>query len=156
MPTPSPSPTESETPRPTPPTMPAEAEGTSPAAAKAFVRHWIAALNYATASGDVSAVRALSAPTCESCSASFFRITDVYGAGGRIESDGWRVRTMQLVPGQRSDRPIVDVGVRLTPQIVIEEKDGEPQEFKGGRLPMTFTLAWDSGSWRVERLERSA
>ena len=156
MPTPSATPTESESPSPTPPALPAEAEGMSPDAAKAFVAHWIDALNFASSTGDISTVQALSLPSCESCVASFARITEVYGAGGTIRSEGWQIRTAQLVPGQPSDQPMVDVGLRLTPQVVVESKGAEPQEFKGGRLPMTFTLEWESGVWRVGRLERSA
>jgi hypothetical protein len=156
MPTPSPSPSESASPTPKPPAMPAAAEGTSPAAAKAFVLHWVEALNYASATGDTAPVRAISAPACSSCEASFSRITQVYGAGGHITSEGWHVRSMQLVPGQPSTHPMVDVGVRLSPQVVVEERGAEPQDFDGGRLPMTFTLTWDSGKWRVGRLERSA
>lgn len=136
--------------------MPAEATGTSPAAAKAFVRHWIASLNYASSTGDTTAVQALSAPDCESCTASFERIAAVYANGGSIRSDGWRVRTMQLVPGQSTNEPMIDVGIRLTPQVVVEKRGSEPQEFDGGQLPMTFTLSRDFDSWRVTRLERSA
>jgi hypothetical protein len=136
--------------------MPAAAEGTSPAAAKAFVRHWIAALNYASSTGDVSAVQALSTSSCTSCGASFSRISEVYGAGGNIDSDGWRIRTMQMVPGRPSGQPMIDVGVQLSPQVVVTEKGAEPQKFAGGRLPMTFTLDRQSGKWRVGRLERSA
>jgi hypothetical protein len=158
MPTPPSSPSEpaSESPSATPPAMPAEASGTSPAAAKAFVRHWITSLNYASSTGDTAAVQALSAPDCESCTASFDRIAAVYANGGSIRSDGWRVRTMKLVPGQSTNEPMIDVGIRLTPQVVVERRGSEPQEFDGGRLPMTFTLSRDLDSWRVTRLERSA
>ena len=52
------SPSASPSPSATPPTMPAEAEGTSPRAAKAFVRYWVDALNYATTTGDTAPVDA--------------------------------------------------------------------------------------------------
>jgi len=158
MPTPSSRPSESvsESPSATPPAMPAEASGTSPAAAKAFVRHWIASLNYASSTGDTTAVQALSAADCESCTASFERIATVYANGGSIRSDGWQVRTMQLVPGQSTSQPMIDVGIRLTPQVVIKGRGSQPQEFDGGQLPMTFTLSRGFDSWRVTRLERSA
>ena len=39
-------------PSPTPPSLPPEAEGTSPKAAKAFVRHWVDTINYAMSTGD--------------------------------------------------------------------------------------------------------
>ena len=48
-----PSPVSDPTPTPEgPPTLPAAARGKGPRSAKAFVRYYIAALNYAAASGD--------------------------------------------------------------------------------------------------------
>jgi hypothetical protein len=65
----------SPSPAATPPTLPAAAEGTSPRAAKAFVRHWVATMNYATATGDTAPLLELSSESCASCESAARRIS---------------------------------------------------------------------------------
>ena len=91
LPTESASPSDTGSPSPTAPTLPAEAEGTSPAAAKAFVRHYFDSVNYAAATGDTDGLRALGASRCVSCDAIAENIEEVYSEGGVIRSGGWKV-----------------------------------------------------------------
>lgn len=153
-PSPSPSPTEPTT-EPAP-TMPAEAQGTSRAAAKAFVRHYVELMNHATATGDTGPLKSASDQGCASCNAVIERVEAVYSAGGSIASDGWEVRSVSFVPLQERDRPVVDLGIVMSPQVVIEERGAESKTFDGGRLPATFTLARSGEGWRVLSWERSA
>jgi hypothetical protein len=149
-PTPTPSPTEAA------PTMPAEAKGTSEAAAKAFVRHYIELINHATATGEMAPLITASDPQCRSCKAVVERIDGVYQKGGSIESEGWRIQSVQRVPRQPSNRPVFDVGLVMSPQRVVAETSGESKTYKGGRLPATFTLLWSGDSWLVLSWGRSA
>lgn len=159
-PTPLPEPTVSTSPsaRPgvTPPGLPPEAEGTSPRAAKAFVRYWVETLNYATVTGDTRRLLELSSTKCESCASAVKKIDDVYLAGGSVQSNGWSISTMDLLPNQKPSSPVIAAGIRLSPQTVVKHAGANEQEFRGGRLPATFYLHWSAGSWRVVRLERSA
>ncbi|MBA2465210.1 MAG: hypothetical protein H0V42_09590, partial [Nocardioidaceae bacterium] len=110
-PRPSPSDTASPSPSATPPSLPPEAEGTSPAAAKAFARHYFMAINYAAATGDTVGLRALGTENCVSCDAIASNIEKVYEAGGHIESKGWKLTIVSAVPGQQRAYPILDLGV---------------------------------------------
>jgi hypothetical protein len=148
-------PSEADSPSPAPPTMPAEASGTSEKSAKAFVRFYIDALNFATATGDTHVLQKHSDQACDSCNSVVERIVGVYDAGGHIESQGWRIRSMTLVPLQPRHRPVLDVGLRLLPQLVIEEAGAEPQKFEGGKLPATFHLAFAEGYWTVTKWDRA-
>ena len=76
------------------PTLPPEARGTSKAAAKAFVRHWIEVLNYAGPTGDTAALRQLSDEDCAACRAIADFIEQIYGGGGQIRGEGWDVQTV--------------------------------------------------------------
>jgi hypothetical protein len=143
----------SPTPTPAAPTMPPEAKGTSKAAAKAFVRHWIDVLNYAGATGDVAELEQLSLSSCESCSGIVKRIVDTYSDGGRIDGAGWSVLVIEAVPGQARRRPVLQVGVRLSPQTVWAGEGQERHHYRGGKQPMLFRLARKSG-WRVRQLEK--
>ena len=71
--------------------MPAEAEGTSPRAAKAFARHYFDVINYSARTGDTRELRKLGTADCVSCEAIAHNIEKIYNAGGHIESDGWQL-----------------------------------------------------------------
>lgn len=149
-PSPSPSPTDAA------PTLPAEAQGTSEKAAKAFVRHFFETLNHAMNSGDTESLRDLASAECESCAAIVENIDATYAAGGRIESRGWLVQSVSVVPGQPKTSPILDVGVLMSRERVLERSGAEPESFEGGKQPMTMYLLHTAGQWRVSRLDRVA
>jgi hypothetical protein len=136
------------------PTLPAEAKGTSEAAAEAFVRHFFDSLKYAINSGDTEHLRDLAANSCQSCVAISENIEKTYGAGGSISSKGWLLQSASLTPRQPRDRPILDLGVLMTPERVVERAGADPKTFGGGKQPMTMYLVRKSGEWRVTRLDR--
>lgn len=157
MPTPSSSPSESASPRPTPPAMPAEAEGTSPAAAKAFVRHYFEQINYAALSGDTETLRELSTDDCESCDAIASNVERIYNAGGHMETEGWKLSVVSSVPSRPSLRPAFDLGVQQSPETVLESGDDpSPKRYPGGRLAMTIYIKWSGSRWEVDRLDEVA
>ena len=151
MPTPSPSPTESETPSPTPPTMPAEAEGTSPNAAKAFVRHYFDQINYAALTGHTEALRALSTRDCESCDAIASNVERIYNGGGRISDESWRVRSIYVLKAAGGEATI-SVGAHIGREVIVGA-DGEETVKDGGKQPMTIFLTSAGGGYRVARLD---
>jgi hypothetical protein len=146
-PSPSPSPTEA------PPTLPAEANGTSEAAAKAFVRHYINVLNYAGPAGDADAVRDLSDESCAACSAIADFIQEVEEDGGAIEGDGWRVQGLRVVSATRAET-VVDVETLVAEQRVRTSRDAKERTFTGGNRLKTFWLAFDGSTWTVTRLDQ--
>lgn len=150
----SPSPSSTEPTSEPAPTMPAEAEGPSRAAAKAFVRHFFDVLNHAMNSGETAELRRLSAPGCQSCEAIAGNIESTYSAGGNIQSDGWRLQSVTPVPSQPAVRAIMDLGVLMTTERVTKNSDSKPESFRGGKQPMTIHLSHTDEGWRVERLDR--
>jgi hypothetical protein len=146
-PSPSPSPTAA-------PTLPAEAQGTSRAAAKAFVRHYFETLNHAMNTGEVKQFRLLSTDDCESCAAIAGNIETTYAAGGEISSRGWVLRSVTVVPGQPSGAPILDLGLVMTRERVVERAGAQARTFEGGKQPMTIHLVRQDNQWRVSQLDR--
>lgn len=148
----------SATPTPTevPPELPIEAKGTTAASAKAFVRHYIDLINYATASGDTAPLATAGASMCVSCNNVIDKIDRVYRAGGSIESDGWAIRSISMVPRTSLAKPQFDVGLAMSPQRVTEKKGASPRTYEGGRLPATFKLRRQDESWIVIEWERAA
>ena len=135
-------------------TLPPEARGTSKAAAKAFVRHWVDVLNYAGPSGDTQALRELSYEDCAACSAIADFIDEVHEAGGEISGEGWEVQTAQVVSGERGRDVVVDAQVRVHPQQVRIARHGRTKSFDGGNRLKTFWLSAKAGSWAVARLDQ--
>jgi len=146
----------SATPTPSPtaaaPTLPAEAKGTSEAAAKAFVRHYFEVINHAAASGDANALEELSEPKCASCSAIRENIDEIYSAGGEIRSEGWTLLGIRVIQADRGSA-VASLDVKLEPETVVRSSGGESAQNQGSRQPMTIFLSADSGSWRVTRLD---
>jgi uncharacterized protein DUF6318 len=139
---------------PTPPVMPAEAKGTSAKSAKAFVRYWIATLNFAGRSGNTTSLRESSAQRCAACNAIADFIDKVYSAGGSISGDGWSVRTVRFVDSGPGRSMTIDALVDVKPQDVVKRKGAARQHFDGGRRLKTFSIAAEQDSWRVARLDQ--
>ncbi|MEO9223304.1 MAG: DUF6318 family protein, partial [Mycobacteriaceae bacterium] len=96
--------------------MPAEAKGTSAAAAKAFVRHYLAVFSYAARTGDTDAMSAMSDPACKVCDMLTNQIKRVYAAGGRVTGRGYAANKLAIVKPHTSKRAIVHATVILFPQ----------------------------------------
>lgn len=81
---------------PVEPTLPAAAEGTSRAAAEAFVRYYIKVLNYSMVTGETFALKAASAKTCEGCLTYVDTIRKMYNRGGFYRSKDWVIGDVLL------------------------------------------------------------
>ena len=154
-PTPEPLPSRSASPSPspsaTPPSLPAEAEGTSPAAAKAFARHYFDLINYAARTGDTADLRAASAHECVSCDAIAGNIEEIYEAGGHIQGQGWELRLVRELKTAQG-RSTLSLGVFLNTEAVISSS-GNEERHESRRQPMTMHLASHSGAFKVQRLD---
>ena len=158
MPSVAPSPSKSvasSTPSPTPPTMPAEARGTSAQSAKAFVRYYIGLVNHAVATGDTSDLKGASQNSCNSCTAVVTNIDTVYANGGSLSGEGWKVSAAREVPGRPAARPILRVGIRISPQDKIASRGAKVQHFRGGRQLLIFRLVRLEGGWSIEEWSRA-
>ena len=148
-----PTPSVSPSPTPTAPTLPAEARGTSTASAKAFVRHYVAAVNFAMVSGDTSALTDLSLPSCSTCQAIATRIEEVYGQGGRLSGEGWAITTLRLVHRADKRNMLVAAGIEISPQVMYLSPSASPSHSARSRGNLDFWLASTSGEWLVKNLE---
>jgi hypothetical protein len=153
---PSPSASPSPGASPTPPAMPSAAQGTSAKAAKAFARFYIDAVNFASRTGDVSALKPLATLDCASCKSISHNIERIYSADGHITSEGWRLSSVSVVPGQPVSRPILELGVVQSPEVVVFKAGSSPKHFPGGKQPMTMHLVHRKSAWLVTRLDRVA
>jgi hypothetical protein len=147
------SPTPSPSPATAAPTVPAEAQGTSKAAAKAFVRHWIDVLNYAMSTGDTSVLVDLADPACSTCEAIANRIEDVYAEGGHLEGTGWRIRTLSYLEREHSKSPLVAARIEIASQTAYASAEAAPSQSPRSRGHLDFSLDRRPTGWKVLRLE---
>jgi len=133
--------------------MPAAAQGRGARSAKAFVRYYIATINYAVATGDVQQLRPLADRNCVSCKAIARTVNRIYDGGGTIKSRGWVLRSLSPVPLQPRARPIFDLGVFETPQDVHQSAASKVKHYEGGKQPMTIHLRFTNSGWKVSQLD---
>ena len=155
LPTESASPGETSRPSPSAPTLPPEAQGTSPAAAKAFARHYVDAVNYGMASGNVSLLRALSARDCSVCDRIIGEIEAAYSDGGRLEGGSWKIvslRYVRLGPGEAQ----VGLGLRIGRQASYTAESEAPSYSKATRGFLGVRALYGSGSWTATRLDATS
>ncbi len=152
MPTPSSTPSESASPRPTPPTMPAAAEGTSPAAAKAFARYFLETINYGMSSGDTTALRAVAAPGCETCLAIADKIDQSHAGPAYLEGAGWQPQGFQYIR-IAADRALVAVPLAITAQKSYASAGATPTVSAATRGSLDLRLSRTTGRWQVTQLD---
>jgi hypothetical protein len=155
MPTPSsPSTSDAAEPAPTPPTMPAQAEGTSPDAAKAFARYFVQTINFAMSTGDTSPLRTASADACATCRAIADKIDESHAGPAFLEGRGWRPRGFQYVR-VAADEALVAVPVRISAQKSYASTGAQPTETVPSRGNLDLRMSWSTGRWLVTQLDAS-
>ncbi len=100
-----------EPPPPQPPRMPALAREKSPAGAKAFVRYYIEAVNYAWLTHSTELLKRLSTDRCMPCSDIAKGIDDIRRRNGETQGALWRPQALVLIPFQSKEAPIINVAI---------------------------------------------
>jgi len=145
----------SASPSATPPEMPVAAKKKTRAGAIAFVRHYVAVLNYATFSGQTSAARALDGGKCSSCKRMLASIDSVYEKGGRVEGGAWKPTPVSDIPHPGGSGWTVDAKISYGPQVVYATADAEPKKYTGGGRLVSFILESSGGAWEVSEWTRA-
>jgi hypothetical protein len=128
--------------------MPAEAKGTGPEAAKAFVKHYLNVLGYAARTGDVTGLKALASPECSVCSLVTGRIEKIYRDGGKISGQGYKVASSRMQTSS-ANTAVLHIDVLQLPQTAVLAKGKPPTQYPESHLPSVFTLAAAGGAWSL-------
>jgi hypothetical protein len=139
---------------PTPPAMPDAAKANTKAGAIAFVRHYIELINYAQATGDVSALEKVEDPGCESCTSVRQGVHDIYSSGGHIDGGAWSAEVRSSSPRPDLSAWTVFTDVQYGPQQVV--RDSKTTSLGGGKSPMTFVVKSVAGQWSVLKWSRAS
>lgn len=122
------------------------------AGAERFAGYWVEALNEASDTGDTEALRSLSATSCAACTDFANQLDTIYGADGRVESEGWQVGKVVPEAGATDDDVTLLVTFQVPPQKVYPSADAEPESYEGGEQAFRMTLTREDGDWTITNL----
>ncbi len=109
--TPTPASTSQTPQEPQPPKLPAVAKEMSPAGAKAFVKYYIDAVNYAWLTQSTELLKTLSTAECLQCTGIAEGFDRIQQHNGETEGAIWRPKALVLIPFQPDEAPIVNVAI---------------------------------------------
>jgi hypothetical protein len=107
-----------------------------------FIREWVRLDRELQNTGETSEYMAVSSQ-CRACRDFAERVENVYAGGGRIETKGWRVASVQQL---ESDRYQLKVESQPT---TVTDGSGETEEFEGGRATYELTLRRTADGWQI-------
>ena len=129
----------------------AAADATADQPELAFVRHYIAVLGEARATGDadvMAELRALSAGSCEGCAGVADLVEDVYAAGGGYGGDPrWRVLELGVTPGTAP--VVVAATVDIAPYDYRPAAGAQSRPGRSGTFSYEFTVRQKGERWSV-------
>lgn len=159
-PTPSspPSPTSTPTPtkpRATPPTIPAAARsGLTVTSAEAFAKFYIAALDYAIATGDAGPMRQWAYKTCRTCRDYAKTYEQTYKSGGTVTGQlGTTITRVAEARLIKNDTAAVLLHAREGSTTWHKSAGAKPTTFPGGDIKWDLTLADTGGHWTMFEME---
>jgi hypothetical protein len=135
----------------TPPQMPALARQKSEAGAKAFVKYYIAVLNYAWTAESGDQVRNLSLNRCKLCQGLAKFVDSVTRHGGFQSGGEWSVINATLVPGQPLDLPIVLPTIHVAKGKWRRSAQAAITRIQPHNIRYEFFLSWDTG-WSIKKM----
>jgi hypothetical protein len=121
--------------------------------AQSFARYWIDTLNKATTSGDTAKFKKLNKDSCTTCGDFAKQLDDIYGAGGRVETDGFKIKKLVNEAGVPAPGAGISAVLTATPQKVYAKKGAAARELKGGDLRLRLIMVRVKQHWVMDRID---
>ena len=121
--------------------------------AQSFARYWIDTLNEATTSGDTAKFKKLNKDSCTTCGDFATQLDNIYGAGGHVETDGFKIKKIVNEAGVPAPGAGVSVVLTATPQKVVAKKGAAARELKGGDLRLRLIMVRVQKHWVMDRID---
>jgi hypothetical protein len=132
-----------------PPALPAAAKGTTPAAAKAFVRYYVDLINYGLETLDAKPLRTASSETCDFCAGIAKALDRSRRLDRSYEGGRWHLRKISIVPGSSATKVATQVVVDA--QTIKGASGGDTLDIKRRVTALVFVI--DRGSRSPRTLE---
>lgn len=121
--------------------------------AQSFARYWIDTLNAATTSGETKKLKSIQKAACTTCTDFAKQLDDIYGAGGHVETDGFKVKKILNEAGVPAPGAGVSVVLTATPQKVFKTEGATPQSLKGGEVRLRLIMVRVENHWAMDRID---
>lgn len=135
-----------------PPEMPALAEEKSPAGAKAFVKYYMAVLNYSWHAGSATLARRFSTPDCIACRGIARSIDQMARSGGYYRGGEWAAALPVLIPSEPIDKPVVHTALEQSPGTWKRSEEDRLRRIPSSRQYIDVHLTRVGASWKVTSL----
>jgi hypothetical protein len=145
----------SAAPDPVEPQLPAAAKEASEAGARAFIEYYWELINYAQATGDVKALKAVSGANCEGCTAGLNAIRSLYVDGCHIEGGQYTTSVEKM--NRLRGRSLVAFEALLTVKNlgqVVTKADGSQHKSAPGSASVAVACQWTAESWHMEVMDQ--
>src|SRR5699024_7297464 len=111
----------------------------------AFVKHYVAVLNYAAVTGDTAELKRLSSPKCEGCQEYIDLYEETYDNGGYFKGGEWRLSDVEV----SADDASTFVFGRMSAEPSTYKKTATDRPSTGiiEDVDLVFGLARNSDSW---------
>ena len=153
--TPPTTPTSSTPPKPPPPNIPpAATAGLTVTSAEAFARFYLAASDYAEATGNTTLMRKWAYKSCKTCRAYAQTSEQTYRDGGSFAGQlGTRINRVAEARLVRHDTAVIVFEATVGRTQWRPNASATPTPFPGGSVIWDITLAADAGHWTMFEME---
>lgn len=150
------SPTSAATQAPVEPELPQAATKATEDGARAFIGYYWELINYAQVTGDVKALKRVSASTCRGCNRVINGISNLYEAGGYATGGEYSLKIDQIKEVMVANRSAFGmraaVRVRNREQTVVQVGGDSTTSVPATNRYTTY-LIWVNDAWRTDILE---
>ncbi|QSR26854.1 hypothetical protein CFH99_14585 [Nocardioides aromaticivorans] len=150
-------PTSSATAKPTEPALPDAATKATEAGARAFITYYWDLINYAQVTGDVKALKRVSASSCEGCNAGIEGVREHYQSGGRVIGGAHRIAIKSLSELSTSSGNAFGfhgvVRASHDDQTIISSDGSEDVRGPGTDTFDVYLLWLEKAGWRLDVME---
>ena len=124
-----------------------------PGGAEKFASYWVDQINQASKTGKTKPLKALGLPECDTCTDFANHLDDLYGAGGRVESDDWTLKSLIPEHGATDKRVGMLLTVSVPPNKVYASEGAKAQSFRGGEQQFRMIVVRKDEHWMIKDLE---
>ncbi len=148
-------PTPSATAKPTEPALPDAATKATEAGARAFITYYWDLINYAQVTGDVKALKRVSARGCAGCLAGYEAIRRLYAGGGHIAGGEYEVAVTKLneLDGPASSYLFEGLLRADNNAQTVHKPDGTVHRSRAGSINVAVATSWTDEAWRMEVMD---
>jgi hypothetical protein len=134
-------------------TSPPTQTSAPPPSPRQSVDAWLIAWTVAMQTGETDSVSELSSTDCQSCERLISKVAEVYGKGGRYETDGWSATRVSEAPDSVSETPSYVMQVVQTRRSLYGADGQLVDVAPRTKVPMRMTFQRVDEVWLLARLE---